>query len=293
MNFEILISFLLAGIIVFGGIYMLMNRFFKQESERRAYEWRKQNNDIVLPIRLRAYERIVLFLSRIEPKSLLLRFDFAGMTVLQLQQMLLQAVRDEYDHNVSQQIYISREAWALVVNARESLTQLINTCASQLNAQADAMELANLVLAAYGSNVTSPIDLAIDYIKNRTHWIEQGVETLLAEQLIPSSGLTDQMQNHTAGANESFIITIDGIAYKCISWSYFGETYIGDSRIYDIVYDDGNDDRNNYHPEDVPFVIYHYSTPDDPMWGVEGEIYWDITFLRFLLGTYLGFISTC
>lgn len=166
MNFEVLIAFLLVGLIVFGGVYMLMNRFFKQESERRAWEWRKQNNDIVLPIRLRAYERIVLFLSRIEPKSLLLRFDFAGMTVLQLQQMLLQAVRDEYDHNVSQQIYISKEAWALVVNAREGLTQLVNTCASQLNAQADAMELANLLLAAYASNAQSPIDLAINYIKN-------------------------------------------------------------------------------------------------------------------------------
>ena len=166
MNFEVLIAFLLAGLIVFGGVYMLMNRFFKQESERRAWEWRKQNNDIVMPIRLRAYERIVLFLSRIEPKSLLLRFDFAGMTVLQLQQMLLQAVRDEYDHNVSQQIYISREAWVLVVNARENLTQLINTCASQLNTQADAMELANFLLAAYVSNEQSSIDLAINYIKN-------------------------------------------------------------------------------------------------------------------------------
>ena len=166
MNFEVLIAFLLAGLIVFGGVYMLMNRFFKQESERRAWEWRKQNNDIVLPIRLRAYERIVLFLSRIDPKSLLLRFDFAGMTVLQLQQMLLQAVRDEYDHNVSQQIYISKEVGARVVNAREGLTQLVNTCASQLNAQADAMELANLVLAAYASNAQSPIDLAINYIKN-------------------------------------------------------------------------------------------------------------------------------
>lgn len=166
MSFEILIAFLLAGVIVFGGVYMLMNRFFKQESERRVYEWRKQNNDIVLPIRLRAYERIVLLLSRIEPKSLLLRFDFAGMTVLQLQQMLLQAVRDEYDHNVSQQIYVSKESWVLVVNARENLTQLINTCASQLNAQSDAMELANLVLAAYASNSQTPIDLALNYIKN-------------------------------------------------------------------------------------------------------------------------------
>ena len=166
MNFEVLVAFLLAGIVVFGGVYMLMNRFFKQESERRAWEWRKQNNDIVMPIRLRAYERIVLFLSRIDPKSLLLRFDFAGMTVLQLQQMLLQAVRDEYDHNVSQQIYISREAWVLVVNARENLTQLINTCASQLNTQADAMELANFLLAAYVSNEQSSIDLAINYIKN-------------------------------------------------------------------------------------------------------------------------------
>lgn len=54
----------------------------------------------------------------------------------------------------------------MVVNAREGLTQMVNTCASQLNAQADAMELANLVLAAYASNAQSPIDLAINYIKN-------------------------------------------------------------------------------------------------------------------------------
>lgn len=166
MNFEILIAFLLAGVIVLGGVYMLMNRFFKQESERRAHEWRRQNTDIVLPVRLRAYERIVLFLSRIEPKSLLLRFDFAGMNVLQLQQMLLQSVRDEYSHNISQQIYISKEAWSLVVNARETLTQLINTCASQLDPKADAMQLANLVLATYASNANSPIDMAINYIKN-------------------------------------------------------------------------------------------------------------------------------
>ena len=165
MNFEILLSFLLSGLIIFGGVYLLMNRFFKQETERRVYELRKQNNDIVLPIRLRAYERIVLFLSRIEPKSLLLRFDFSGMSVLQLQQMLLQAIRDEYDHNVSQQIYISSEAWPFIVNARESLIQTINTCASQLNSQADAMELANLLLATYSVNVKTPIDLAIDVIK--------------------------------------------------------------------------------------------------------------------------------
>ena len=80
--------------------------------------------------------------------------------------MLLQSVRDEYSHNFSQQIYISKEAWSLVVNARETLTQLINTCASQLDPKADAMQLANLVLATYASNANSPIDMAINYIKN-------------------------------------------------------------------------------------------------------------------------------
>ena len=94
-----------------------------------------------------------------------LRINFM-QSLLKLQQMLLQAIRDEYDHNVSQQIYISKESWALVVNAREGLTQLINTCASQLTPQTDAMELANLVLATYASNANSAIDIAINYIKN-------------------------------------------------------------------------------------------------------------------------------
>lgn len=161
-----ILKFTLPALIVVVAMYMVMHKMFGQEDERRSFELRLRGCDVVLPIRLRAYERIVLFLERTTPESILLRFDFNGFSVLQLQQMLVKAVRDEYEHNLSQQIYVSKETWILVCNARESIVQLINTCAAQMNAEAPAMELAQAVLSTYAATPDTPTQIAIDHVKN-------------------------------------------------------------------------------------------------------------------------------
>lgn len=147
-------------------MYVVMRKMFNQEDERRSFEVRRANRDVVLPVRLRAYERIVIFLERTTPESILVRFNFDNLNVVQLQQMLIKAVRDEYEHNISQQIYVSKEAWSLVANARESIVQLINTCAAQIAPQAPAMELAQALLATYASADNTPTQLAINYINS-------------------------------------------------------------------------------------------------------------------------------
>ena len=126
-------------------------------------------------------------------------------------------------------------------------------------------------------------ETALDYIKNRTHWVEVGKELLLEEQTTTSTGLSDQMQNCYSYSGETFIVTVDGVEYNCVSWDFNGETYIGDSRTYSIAFDDPNTDLAEYHPEDVPFLIYHYTeiSGDDFWWGdesAEETVYWDITF---------------
>lgn len=161
-----ILKFTLPSVIMLIGIWLVMHKMFRQEEDRRNFELRKQNRDVTLPVRLRAYERVILFLQRTEPESMLTRFDFSGMTVLQLQQMLHTVVRDEYEHNMSQRIYISGEAWALVSNARESIVQLINSCAAQLNAEIPAMNLAQVIISTYASSVNTPTDVALDYIKS-------------------------------------------------------------------------------------------------------------------------------
>lgn len=160
-----ILKFTLPAIIVVVAMYVVMRRMFREEEDRRGFELRRQGRDVVLPVRLRAYERLVLFLERTTPESILLRFDFGGLSVVQLQQMLLKAVRDEWEHNVSQQIYVSGEAWSLACNARESIVQLVNTCAAQMDAQGEAMELARALLSTYAAAENTPTQLAIDYIK--------------------------------------------------------------------------------------------------------------------------------
>lgn len=161
-----ILKFTLPAVIVVVAMYMVMHKMFSQEDERRSFESRRQNSSVVLPIRLRAYERLVLFLERTTPESILMRFDFNGLSVLQLQQMLVKAVRDEYEHNLSQQIYVSHDAWLLVCNARESIVQLINSCAAQMKADAPAMELAQALLSTYAAAQDTPTQIAIDRIKN-------------------------------------------------------------------------------------------------------------------------------
>lgn len=166
-----ILKFTLPAVIVVVAMYMVMHKMFSQEDERRSFELRRQNSSVVLPIRLRAYERLVLFLERTTPESILMRFDFNGLSVLQLQQMLVKAVRDEYEHNLSQQIYVSQDAWLLVCNARESIVQLINSCAAQMKADAPAMELAQALLSTYAAAQDTPTQIAIDRIKNEVKYL--------------------------------------------------------------------------------------------------------------------------
>ncbi|MCQ2332536.1 MAG: hypothetical protein MJZ95_04980 [Paludibacteraceae bacterium] len=160
-----ILKFTIPSVIALVGVYFIIDKIYRQESKRRDFEIFKMQKDVVLPMRLQAYERMTLFLQRIQPESMLTRFQFDKLTVKQLQQMLLQSVRDEFNHNAAQQIYVSPKVWGLVLNSRESVCQLINSCAAQLPADATAMELAKLMLETYAYSDETPIDLALQQMR--------------------------------------------------------------------------------------------------------------------------------
>ncbi len=156
-----ILKFTLPSVIMLVGVYFVIDKIYRQESKRRDFEIFKMQKDVVLPVRLQAYERMSIFLQRIQPESMLTRFQFDKLTVLQLQQMLLQSVRTEFEHNAAQQVYMSGKVWGLILNSRESICQLINSCAAQLPANAQALELAKLMLETYAYSDETPIDLAM------------------------------------------------------------------------------------------------------------------------------------
>ena len=133
------------------------------ETNRRRMEALSERVRISLPLRLQAYERIVLLLERISAGNLLPRLYQPELTAAEFQRLLVQAVRDEYNHNLSQQLYVSRQAWDLVKSAREEVIRQINTASAQVDSQASAADLSNKMLEF--SVEKSATGRALDFLK--------------------------------------------------------------------------------------------------------------------------------
>lgn len=151
---------------VFAASYFLVKRFLDNDQKRREHELKKSSQNIVTPLKITAYERIVIYLERINPNSLVLRANKNGMIAKQLHNELVLAIKSEFEHNLSQQIYVSAGSWEMVKNAKEEVLQLVNIASSKVPADANSLELATMIL-----NITAnlgkklPSELAIDYLK--------------------------------------------------------------------------------------------------------------------------------
>ncbi len=161
--FELLKLILPAG-IVFLTTYYLVKSFLTNEQNKKKVDLKLANQEVITPIRLQAYERIVLFLERINPTSLVMRVEKTG-SAASFQGELLKSIRNEFEHNLSQQIYMSNKSWDAVLKAKEETIKIINVSASRINPDANAMELAQAVIAVASQLAELPTKTAVDLIK--------------------------------------------------------------------------------------------------------------------------------
>jgi hypothetical protein len=164
LTFEV-IKYSLPALLVLLTAWLLIKNFLKNSEGQRKAELMMKGHEITLPLRLQAYERIVLFLERISIDSLLMRNNQPGMNSRQLHSELLSAIRNEYEHNLSQQVYMSAQAWEMVKNARVQMIKIINTAAEKVNPTLPAIELNKQILENIGEYQKTPTQLAIDFIK--------------------------------------------------------------------------------------------------------------------------------
>jgi hypothetical protein len=153
------------ALVVFFTAWILLRNMIRNDQERRRQEIILQGSRTVTPIKLQAYERVVLFLERISLESLLVRVSTPDMTVSQLQSALLATIRSEFEHNLSQQIYMSPQAWEVVKNARSNTIKIINSEADKIKAEEPAIELSRQLLNKLMELDKEPTRAAIDYIK--------------------------------------------------------------------------------------------------------------------------------
>ena len=163
------LKYTIPSLIVFATAYFILKSFIESEEKKRTLEIRTKNQKLITPIRLQAYERLTLFLERISPNSLILRVQKPNMTASQLQREILAIIRTEFEHNLSQQIYISKQAWEVSKSAKENLVKLINASADKVNPKADAMELSKVILQTIITVGASPTQAAIDFLKTEVN----------------------------------------------------------------------------------------------------------------------------
>jgi len=163
-NFMEILKLILPAGIVFLTTYYLVKSFLDQAKSKQAIDLKLANQTIITPIRLQAYERIILFLERINPTGMVMRLPKTG-SASHFQGELLKTIRSEYEHNLSQQIYMSNKAWDATVRAKEETIKLINVASTKTNPDATAMELAQTIIAVASQLSNMPTKSAIEIIK--------------------------------------------------------------------------------------------------------------------------------
>jgi hypothetical protein len=153
------------ALIVFFTAWVLLRNMIRNDQDKRRQELLLQNSRTVTPIKLQAYERIVLFLERISFESLLVRISTSDMTALQLHSALLNTIRSEFEHNLSQQIYMSQQAWEVVRNARSNMIKIINSEAEKMPVNSSGMALSKQLLEKVMELQQEPTRAAIDFLK--------------------------------------------------------------------------------------------------------------------------------
>jgi len=133
---------LIPAALVLYAMYLTVNSFLKKEFQKNLLESRMKNNETVLPIRLQAYERISLFLERISPGNLVTRLNTQQYSAKEFQTLMIREIREEFNHNLSQQVYMSHELWESIKSTLEQYVSLINTTGAEMNEDAKGLDLA-------------------------------------------------------------------------------------------------------------------------------------------------------
>ena len=160
------LKYTVPALLVLLATCLVLWKMLQEDREKRAFELKRAAQKDITPLRLRGYERLALMLERTTPEALLRDLDVQNLTAQQISSLLMQKLRLEFDHNLSQQIYVSNETWEAVTDAREQMVLFLSTMARQFPADTNGLEVAKLMLTAYAQNGETPHQKAMKKLKD-------------------------------------------------------------------------------------------------------------------------------
>lgn len=162
--------------IVFATAYFLLQKFFEEQHKIELLKLKNATNVVsgtasssikpdLTVTRLQAYERLILLLERIEPNQMIPRIHRPGISAAVFLRDLQQTLRDEYEHNLTQQIYVSTEAWKKLNESRNAVNQLLDLAYQKVGENGTGVQLSSVLFEILSRAGVSPTAEAIEILK--------------------------------------------------------------------------------------------------------------------------------
>jgi hypothetical protein len=155
----------LAGIGIVMVAFYLAKPYLENKEKLQLLEFKKSTSAHTLPLRLQAYERAVLLIDRINPANLLPRLNATAYTAAELHSLIVAEVRNEFQHNVTQQLYISHRAWQLVKRIKDDTLNLVNNVSKSMPEGSSGMDFSRAMLSHLSKLEGDPYDTAVNMIR--------------------------------------------------------------------------------------------------------------------------------
>lgn len=158
---EIAVALIIVVLSIMGVIYM----FLHQDKNRMEYAMREKMMNNVMPNRLQAYERLSLYLERINPDNMVVRELPKAVTAKDLHILMINSIRQEFEHNIAMQIYINPNTWDMVLDAKAAVAKCINDEAKNIDPKQPAAVLATGILGGKRNECNDDIRAALDCMR--------------------------------------------------------------------------------------------------------------------------------
>ncbi|TKC04784.1 hypothetical protein FA048_19070 [Pedobacter polaris] len=162
-------TFALGGIITVVVAYFLIRNDIQNYFRFKSLEANKDSRTSLFPLRLQAHERLIVFVDRINPSNLLVRLHQQGISPAALQALVLNEIKSEYQHNITQQLYVDAASWNVVRKLKDDTVAMVNNVVQGLPETATGVDLSKKVLQHMSTVEENPYELTINLLKKEVH----------------------------------------------------------------------------------------------------------------------------
>ncbi|MEY3053151.1 MAG: hypothetical protein RLY31_2936 [Bacteroidota bacterium] len=173
---EILLEILrtvLPSLMMFGAVYFVSGKWFEERYRLKLFRYQQKKKNITIPLRLQAYERLSLLCERISIPAMIFRAMRPGMRADELRLALLLTIQQEFDHNLTQQIYVSDQLWKIVQVARDETVRLVDFVSERTEPHAGAEVMSEQLMTYAMAQPVRPLEKALEAIRMETRLLLQ------------------------------------------------------------------------------------------------------------------------